>query len=321
MKLSRERLEHEAEQTGFRAEILEKVLHLLDILNTFAENNFLNSRIALKGGTALNVFCFDHPKLSVDIDINYIGSPDRTIMLSEKQKIMDIVENICSHKGYQSQRKPSEHAGGKWILRFQSVLQGTPRLEIDLNFLTRVPLWPVKPQRSFDLGSFVINQFPILDKHELAGGKLKALFSRHSSRDLFDAYLILTNHDLDMKKLRIAFLVYGAMSRIDWRAIKPSDIQFDWAELQNMLLPMLKKPDIEKLSNIKDWTNNLLSGCHDALSNLIPFKENERAFLASLLDHAEIKPELLTNDTTLIKQIKLNPGLKWKAHHVKLYKT
>jgi predicted nucleotidyltransferase component of viral defense system len=75
-------------------------------------------------------------------------------------------------------------------------------LEVDLNFLTRVPLWEPTGQSFISLGSYQVKNFPVLDKHELAGGKLKALFSRHSSRDLFDTYYILQDQILEMEKLR-----------------------------------------------------------------------------------------------------------------------
>ncbi len=81
MNFSRETLIAEANRTGFRAEILEKVIRLIlekvirliDLLNSFSNDEYLASRIALKGGTALNLFHFDLPRLSVDIDSNYIG--------------------------------------------------------------------------------------------------------------------------------------------------------------------------------------------------------------------------------------------------------
>ncbi len=81
MLISRERLYYTSESTGFRPEILEKVIYLIHLLNRFTEDPFLKNKFVLKGGTALNLFCFDYPRLSVDIDINYIGSSDREIML------------------------------------------------------------------------------------------------------------------------------------------------------------------------------------------------------------------------------------------------
>ena len=59
MRLSIERLTVEAASTGFRPEMLEKVIHLLGLLEGFMRHPYLKNRIALKGGTALNLFVFD----------------------------------------------------------------------------------------------------------------------------------------------------------------------------------------------------------------------------------------------------------------------
>jgi len=77
MTISQQRLMAEAAATGFRPEILEKVIHLLNLLEGFRAHPFLKNRCALKGGTALNLFLFDVPRLSVDIDLNYIGADRR----------------------------------------------------------------------------------------------------------------------------------------------------------------------------------------------------------------------------------------------------
>ena len=71
MRLSRERLQREAAATGFRVEILEKVAQLLELLAGLNRHPYLKGRLALKGGTALNLFIFDAPRLSIDIDLNY----------------------------------------------------------------------------------------------------------------------------------------------------------------------------------------------------------------------------------------------------------
>jgi len=63
VNISREALLVEAEATGFRAEILEKAIHLIHLLEGFRSHPFLKDRLALKGGTALNLFVFDLPRL------------------------------------------------------------------------------------------------------------------------------------------------------------------------------------------------------------------------------------------------------------------
>jgi predicted nucleotidyltransferase component of viral defense system len=82
VNLSRERLLAEAAALSFRPEILEKVARLLSLLEALRRHPRLKGRLALKGGTALNLFCFDVPRLSVDIDLNYIGFADREAMLA-----------------------------------------------------------------------------------------------------------------------------------------------------------------------------------------------------------------------------------------------
>ena len=63
MRVSPERLTAEAEATGFQPELLEKTFHLLGLLNAINSHPFLRSgKLALKGGTALNLFVFDVPK-------------------------------------------------------------------------------------------------------------------------------------------------------------------------------------------------------------------------------------------------------------------
>lgn len=321
MKISKERLEKETSDTGFRPEILEKVIHLIELLNDFQSDPYLSNRIALKGGTALNLFCYDIPRLSVDIDINYIGTVDKKIMLEERSELISRIENICLDKAYHSIRKPDQHAGGKWIWRYRSELNKQPRLEIDLNFLTRLPLWKISKQNSVQLGTYQAIDFPILDKHELAGGKLKALFSRHSSRDLFDTYHLLHDQTLDLEKLRIAFLVYGGMSRVDWRTIKIDQIQFDWLELKNMLLPMLQKKSLDMMETPKNWANTILKDTREKLSQFLPFRDNELEFLNKLLNFGEIDAKFLTSDKILQDNISRQPGLLWKAMHVKKYQN
>ena len=187
MKVSRERLTSESQATGFRPEVLEKVIHLLNLLEGFNRHPFLKGRLALKGGTALNLFLFDVPRLSVDIDLNYIGAVDRDTMMAERPKVEQAVQAVCSREGMNITRMPTDHAGGKWRLRYDSTLGEGGNLEVDLNFMFRVPLWPIA-LRDAKVGSYSVTQIPVLDLHELAAGKLAALLARQASRDLFDAH-------------------------------------------------------------------------------------------------------------------------------------
>src|ERR1700722_19888056 len=209
MTISRKRLMDEAAATGFRPEILEKVIHLLNLLENFQAHPFLKNRCALKGGTALNLFLFNVPRLSVDIDLNYIATADRAVMLEEKPKLEKALTDVFSREGFIVSRQPAEHAGGKWRLTYPSVVTTGGNLEVDVNFMLRIPLWTLLVQDSRTVGSYRATGTPVLDPHELAAGKLVALLARHASRDLFDTHQLLTQQVLDPEELRLGFVLYG----------------------------------------------------------------------------------------------------------------
>lgn len=70
MKYSREYLDGLAAATTFPVDTLEKVLRLIRMLDLVSRHPFLGTRLALKGGTAINLFLRPAPRLSVDLDFN-----------------------------------------------------------------------------------------------------------------------------------------------------------------------------------------------------------------------------------------------------------
>jgi predicted nucleotidyltransferase component of viral defense system len=320
MKISRQRLLNESQSTGFRPEVLEKAIHLLNLLDGFRSHPFLKTRLALKGGTALNLFLFDLPRLSVDIDLNYIGAADRETMMAERPKVEQAVEAVCAREGLQAVRVPSDHAGGKWRLRYDSALGDGGNLELDLNFMFRVPLWPVERLDAKPLGSYRATGIPVLDIHELAAGKLAALLARSASRDLFDAHLLLTQGHLDDAKLRLGFVLYGAMNRRDWREVRVSDVALDTKDVENQLIPVIRKDYLSDAGKQRNWAEGMLKECRRGLKKVLPLAKEEKAFLDRLLDEGEIEPSLLTSDPSMIERIKSHPLLHWKALNVRQHK-
>jgi hypothetical protein len=72
-------LQRLAGETGLQAGTLETVLRLLDVPREIAGDELLADRLVLKGGTALNVFHLRLDRLSIDIDLNYVGALDRAV--------------------------------------------------------------------------------------------------------------------------------------------------------------------------------------------------------------------------------------------------
>jgi predicted nucleotidyltransferase component of viral defense system len=148
---------------------------------------------ALHGGTAINLFVRDMPRLSVDIDLTYIPIEDRT------SSFQGIAEALLRIKGGIEKTIPSVE------IKFQediSKLQITDRgiqIKIEVNQTNRGLLTPpVKlilcnnTQEEFD--AFCVIQ--VVSIGQLYGGKICAALDRQHPRDLFDVKLLLENEGL-----------------------------------------------------------------------------------------------------------------------------
>ena len=315
--LTPQELAREAAATGFPSESLEKVLRLLDLLGMLRSHPYLKERIALKGGTALNLFVFDVPRLSVDVDLNYIGAVDRETMLAERPKVDEAVQAVCERAGLRVRRIPDDHAGGKWRLSFTGAEGRDVTLELDLNYLLRTPLWRPVIADSRPVGRFGAKAVPVLDVHELAAGKLAALFARSASRDLFDVRHLLRDVALDRARLRLAFVVYGGANRRDWRTISVEDVRADAADVERQLVPVLRGDVAPEPGATAEWTERLVGDCRKLVATLLPLESVEMEFLTRLNDRGDIVPRLLTPDSAMQAIIASHPALLWKALNVR----
>jgi len=140
MNVSLEYLQRCSAQTGYRVEPLEKVVRLGGMAADVARHPFLGSVLALKGGTASNL-CFGPPqRLSVDLDYNYIGHLDRAAMLEARPAVEQAVADLARRQGYRVQQSADAFAGRKYYLLYRSVVGPEERIEVDLNFLFRMPI-------------------------------------------------------------------------------------------------------------------------------------------------------------------------------------
>ena len=121
---SAQTLQSLADETGHQLGTLEKVLRLLDLLQEIARDPELSERLVLKGGTGSMSFT----SVSADIDLNYIGALDRTMMETERPSVDAAINRLLASQGYSVRRQPDEHAGGKWLSRYASALGGNATL-------------------------------------------------------------------------------------------------------------------------------------------------------------------------------------------------
>ena len=313
-------LQRLANETGYQSGTLEKVLRLLDLLQEIARDPILSGRLALKGGTALNVFYLTLDRLSVDIDLNYIGALGRAEMDAERPIVDAALNRLLAAQGYSVRRQPEEHAGGKWVSRYASALGGNATLELDVNYMARQPLFGAVRMESRPLGDIRASGVLVLDVHEVVAGKVVALIDRHAARDLFDARRILSIKGLDWRWIKAAVLAIGACSRLDWRTISAGAIEGDARELRQKLTICLPRSRFSGMKEIEAWIEQTVALCRERLAFLFELSEKEREFLDGILDRGEVNADLLDVDPEIRSRIEAMPMLAWKTLHVRRHR-
>ncbi len=159
---------------------------LLDVLPEVAKE----SCFALHGGTAINLFVRDIPRLSVDIDLTYLPLEDRPTTLSNiSAALVRIKANI--EKTIPGIRIQHKKEIGKLIVSSQGA-----EIKIEVNLVGRgtisEPLKIIlcdKAQNNFE--AFV--EMSVVPIGQLYGGKICAALDRQHPRDLFDVKYLLKN--------------------------------------------------------------------------------------------------------------------------------
>jgi len=317
---SAQTLQRLADETGHQPGTLEKVMRLLDMLQEITRDPVLSERLVLKGGTALNVFHLGLDRLSVDIDLNYVGALDRSVMETERPTVDAALNRLLASQGYQIRRQPDEHAGGKWIGRYASALGGGATLEIDVNYMARQPLFGAARMDSVPLAEMRASNVLVLDLHEIVAGKLVALIDRHAARDLFDARRILSIDGLDWSQIKAAVLAIGACGRRDWRTMSVDAIKGDPRELRQKLAICLPRDRFAAKEDVDAWIEETVALCRERFAFLFNLTANEREFLDSVLDRGEIKPDLLDVAPEIRARIGAMPMLAWKCQHIRKHR-
>jgi hypothetical protein len=317
--ITRSQVQSVATASRFRPEPVEKVLRLIDILRRLDRHEVTSSAWVLKGGTALNLFHLDAPRLSVDVDINFVGVEEVQALPRAREAFERALVSCCERAGCAVGRAPAEHAGGKFRLRFASVLGGMQNLELDVSYVARLPLLPVD-RRVMAVSIFGEScEAPCLAFEELAAGKYVALLSRLAARDFYDAASLLKiAPDLpDRPGFRLALVCQAAASRADFRALRVVARLPNVVEIQQKLLPLLRidpgAPGLDPGALAEELHRRLVP----AIRRVLNWSKNERAFLDRFLDRAEIEPRLLTEDPALAERIRKQPMLLWKQQHLR----
>jgi len=183
-----------------QAKLLLQVLPSIDKTNCFA----------LKGGTAINFFHRDMPRLSVDIDLTYLPINTREEALADISKSLKHIGSLVT-KELGARVDEINLSGTDKTVKLQVRYQGAT-IKVEPNVVIRGSLFPPYPA---DLRPKAVEMFElsvtttVLSVPDLYGGKICAALDRQHPRDFYDVRFLLDNEGLT-DDVRQAFLVFLA---------------------------------------------------------------------------------------------------------------
>lgn len=262
---------------------------------------FTDDRLALKGGTAINLFLRDMPRLSVDLDLTFTDySAPRSAALSAINGAIRTAEDRLNKRGFQTHVP----APGDGIEAKLLITRGKIRVKVEINKVIRGTVSPVQrlsltPRardtllRDLDL--------PVLSPNDVYGGKLVAALDRQHPRDLFDVLQLFADEGIT-PDIRRSFVVYLAShNRPIHEVLFPTetDISRDYAQTFRGMTT-----DPVELSELLSARSQLLSALPKSLT------PDERQFLISLAN-ADPQWNLLG-----IEHASRLPAIKWKVQNL-----
>ena len=275
---------------------IKQVKLLLDVLPEIAKE----ACFAMHGGTAINLFVRDMPRLSVDIDLTYVEIAGRNETLEGiNAALMRIKERIEGLRpSIRIQHKEN-------VCKLQLDERGV-MIKVEVNMVgrgliggaTKAPLCEAA-QEQFD----VFCAMPIVPLGQLYGGKFCAAMDRQHPRDLFDVKLLLENEGFsdDIKRGFIFGLV--GSNRPTHEMLNPNlldqrmafENQFEGMSAIGFSYDDYEAARLQLIETIQDSLN-----------------ESDKAFLLSL---NSLEPDWSIYDFEAF------PSVKWKLLNLEKFKT
>ena len=271
------------------------------LLTQVAPIVFQDGVFALKGGTAINMFVRDLPRLSVDLDLVI---PDHTLpreaaLASINEAIRNAAERLNA-RGFLTHTVASADAGETKLL----IRRGAIEVKVEVNFVMRGTVYPVRmatlvPKAREALMADL--ELPVVSTEDLYGGKLVAAMDRQHPRDLFDCMQLFA-HEGITPAIRRSFVVYLACHNRPVHEVLfpvPRDIS---QEYERTFKGMTAEPvALEELIATRDRLIHELQKGLDA---------DERKFLISVVRN---QPEWNLLGTTHFPEL---PGTRWKLSNL-----
>ena len=257
---------------------------------------------ALKGGTAINLFFRDLPRLSVDIDLAYLPITDfDSSRVAIDAALRRIGESLAGGSpAYEVTLGANDGAG---LIDTLNISDGRQSVKVEVNPVLRGAVnEPVLMKlRPLVEDAFGFAQITTLSFEDVYAGKLMASLDRQHPRDLFDTMLLLEHEGVSDRLFRtwLVYLIGHKGSMADALAPNRKDIQ---ALYRGQFITMTTRE--VSLEQLLDTRERLISELRSRIG------EPEKALLLSL-KRGEPRWDLLG-----LSGVENLPAVKWKLHNL-----
>lgn len=270
---------------------LDSVRLLLDV----APALFRTPVFALKGGTAINLFLRDMPRLSVDLDLVHADHrPGRDEALQAIDSALDSARGELEAGGL----KCARGSGGEETKLF--IERNRTRIKIEVNHVFRGTVLPVAPRPLSETAQdtfFTDIELPVLHPAELYGSKLVAAMDRQHPRDLFDVLGLYADGGLTPGMVECFVCYLAGHNRPVHEVLFANRIDISRA-YANEFAGMPRDP--VALDELLEVRNTLFAELPSALTG------NHREFLLGLV---RCEPDWSLMSCTHLRDL---PALRWK---------
>lgn len=282
---------------------LDQVKLLLEVLPIINEQEYF----ALKGGTAINLFLRDMPRLSVDIDLTYLPIEPREIFLINITTALETLAGNIRTRGEGHYKVDEVFLKESKQISKLLVFNKETRIIIEPNLVLRGSVFECEThglcQSAQDefLSFFRVKTLSFAD---IYAGKICAALARQHPRDLFDVKILLENEGI-LEPIRQAFVIYLASnSRPIHEILNPTPNLQNMQKIYDEGFSGMTKNTVP-YAQLVEVRYNLIKTILNELTS------NEREFLLSIKE-GEPKWALIP-----IPGIEKLPGLAWKNINIK----
>lgn len=279
----------------------EQYLAVARLMARIARNVFADGVFALKGGTAINLFVRDLPRLSVDLDLVFL---DHTLARDQAlDAIGKALQNIADRLkalGFDVPGKRTGAAGDSYL----NVRRDGLQVVVEVNEIIRGTLLPPQARslRSNARDTLGVElELPVLAEPELYAGKLVAALDRQHPRDLFDVHQLLAAGGIT-PEMRRCFVAYLASHNRPTHEVLAPRLQEIAATFEGGFEGMARNPI--DLATLLATRERLIGEIRKGLT------KGERKFLVSL---AAAEPEWDLIGFPILADM---PGPRWKLQNL-----